>query len=119
MQRIETLTAEVECRVRIICARRLPPPLAEKEQREAENVQIAERLVTLAAQNAKLRTRAARTPAESEQLRHRLAEIEHELKQARHEMDAARDRKGELAAAHAKLQSDFAHMASLVSTISA
>ena len=109
MQRIETLTAEVSARVESLRTQ-IASSTAEKEQREAENLQIAERLLVLVAERDAAQARAAELHAESEQLRQRLAEIEQELKQARHQMDAARDRKGELAAAHAKLQSDFAYM---------
>jgi len=41
----------------------------------------------------------------------RLVELEEGLKTARHELDAARDRRGELAAEQARLQSDAQHMA--------
>ncbi len=44
-------------------------------------------------------------------MRARIAEIDQELKAARSELDAARERKSELGAQLAKLQSDLAHMA--------
>jgi chromosome segregation protein len=48
---------------------------------------------------------------ESEQLRARLAEIDESLKSARELLDRARDHKGELSAAAAKLESDGQYMA--------
>jgi chromosome segregation protein len=47
---------------------------------------------------------------ESEQVRARLAEIDQALHQARELLDQARDRRGELTAAGAKLQSDLQYM---------
>jgi chromosome segregation protein len=49
--------------------------------------------------------------AESEAIRARLIAIEQELRTTRTEMDAARDRKGELAATLARLHSDVDHLA--------
>src|ERR1700679_3255157 len=48
---------------------------------------------------------------ESDQVRARLAEIEDTLREARQLLDQARDRRGELSAAAAKLQSDAQYMA--------
>ena len=48
---------------------------------------------------------------ELQAVRVRLGELEEALKNARHELDAARDRRGELAAEQARLQSDAQHMA--------
>jgi chromosome segregation protein len=48
---------------------------------------------------------------ESEQVRARLAEIEELLRCTRQQLDLARDRRGELSATTAKLQSDLQHLA--------
>src|SRR6202044_3102886 len=48
---------------------------------------------------------------EKDQLRARLAEIDELLRSARQLLDQARDRRGELQAAAAKLQADSMHMA--------
>src|SRR5205807_57595 len=109
MQRIETLTTEVATRVEDLRTQ-IASSTAERTQREAENQQLAARLVTLAVEREAAQARSLELHAESEQLRQRLAEIEQEVKHARHEMDAARDRKGELAAAQAKLKSDLSYM---------
>ena len=47
---------------------------------------------------------------ELQQVRARLAQLEEELKTARAELDAARDRRGELAAEQARLHSDMQHL---------
>jgi chromosome segregation protein len=87
--------------------------IAEKQQRETENVQIAERLIALAADKATVETTGAKLQQESTQVRARIAEIEQELKAARLELDGARDRKADLGQQLAKLQSDTAHMGEL------
>ncbi len=48
---------------------------------------------------------------ELQAVRVRMAELEEALKTAREALDAARDRRGELAAAQARVQSDVQHMA--------
>ncbi len=48
---------------------------------------------------------------ESEQVRARLAEIDELLRNTRQQLDLARDRRGELSATAAKLQSDLQHLA--------
>ena len=83
---------------------------AEKQQRLAENVQIGERLELLSNQRTAAESVGAGLQRESDQVRARLAEIEQALKTARLELDAARERKSELGAQLAKLQSDLAHM---------
>ncbi|MEO5936633.1 MAG: chromosome segregation protein SMC, partial [Terriglobales bacterium] len=109
LQRIESLAAEVGSRVESLKGQ-IAAAAAEKQQREAENVAIAERLLALDAELQLAEQRAAELHMESEQVRARLAEIEAALKQARHDLDAARDRRGELAGVAAKLRSDIEHM---------
>lgn len=109
LARIESLATEVGSRVEALKGQ-MASAEAEKLQRETENVSIAERLVTLVSERELAEQMAATLHAESEQVRGRLAEIEATLKQARHELDAARDRRGELAGVAAKLLSDMEHM---------
>ncbi len=85
--------------------------LAEKQQRETENVQLAEQIVSLEAERNAAEVREGLLQFESEQLRARLAEIEEGLRTARQVLDQARDRRGELSATAAKLQSDAHYMA--------
>src|ERR1041385_869551 len=84
---------------------------AERAQREIGNLQIAEQLVSLTTHRDEAEVRETELQAESEQVRGRLVEIEHHLRGARQEMDTVRDRRGELSAQVAKLQSDQQHMA--------
>ncbi len=110
LERIEALSVEAGQRVESLQTQ-IHSAAAEKVQREAENMQIAERLQALAAEKAAAEASGVQLQHESEQVRARIAEIDLELKVARFELDAARERKGELAAQLAKLQSDLAHMA--------
>ena len=57
------------------------------------------------------KTRDGLLQVESEQVRARLAEIDQALHQARQLLDQSRDRRAELSAAAAKLQSDAQYMA--------
>jgi chromosome segregation protein len=110
LERIEALSAEAGQRVNSLQTQ-IQSAAAEKTQREAENLQIAERLQALAAEKAAAEATAVQLQHESEQVRARIAEIDQELKAARMELDAARERKSEMATQLAKLQSDLAHMA--------
>src|SRR4029077_17361112 len=110
LERIEALSVEAGQRVESLQTQ-IHSAAAEKTQREAENVQIAERLEALSAEKAAAEATGIQLQHESERVRARIAEIDQELKVARFELDAARERKSELGAQLAKLQSDLAHMA--------
>jgi chromosome segregation protein len=84
---------------------------AEKQQRETENVALASQLVDLESERNAGEVRDGLLQFESEQIRARLAEIEETLRNARTLLDQARDRRGELSATAAKLQSDAHYMA--------
>src|SRR5208337_3570662 len=84
---------------------------AEKEQREQENAQLAEQEIQWASERESAQERDRELQKELQAVRIRLSELEEALKVARHELDAARDRRGELAAEQARLQSDAQHMA--------
>ena len=109
LQRIESLTAESRQRIESLQSQ-IQSAMAEKCQREIENLEIAERLLALAAEKTTGEALALQLQQESEQVRARIAEIEQELKAARLELEAARERKAELGQQLAKLQSDLAHM---------
>jgi chromosome segregation protein len=85
--------------------------ITEREQREAENVQLAEQLVSLAADRQMAEARETELQEEAMAIRSRLAEVESELRAARTALDAARDRRGEAAAQLARLESDEQYMA--------
>jgi len=110
LARVETMVADIAARVEALESQQ-QMAAAEQAQREIENLQIAEQLVSLTAQKEEAQARESELQAESEQVRSRLVEIEHQLRGARQEMDAVRDRRGELSAQAAKLQSDQQHMA--------
>ncbi|ABF41639.1 condensin subunit Smc [Candidatus Koribacter versatilis Ellin345] len=110
LQRIESMVQEVSARIGKLKGQ-VESAAAEKQQRESENETIAEQLVTWTAEREAAEARDRELQTESEQVRARIAEIEEELKTARQALDAARDRRGELHASVARLQSDGEHMA--------
>jgi chromosome segregation protein len=109
LQRVESLITEVSTRLESLKAQ-AESAAAEKAQREAENIQIAEQLVALTFEREALDVRVAALQAESESVRARLGQIEEELKAARTNLDQVRDKRGEVAARAAKLESDATHM---------
>ena len=110
LQRIETLVSEVNARVASLEAQ-IESAHAEKQQRLTENARLAEQLIGYAAERQSTEARGVELQKESEQVRARMAEIEHQLREVRQLLDAARDRRGELSAAIAKLTSDAEYMA--------
>jgi chromosome segregation protein len=110
LERIESLVADMGERVNLL-ASQIESSLAEKLQREVENNQIADQLVEFEAERNATEARDGLLQFESEQMRARLAEIEQDLRNARQLLDQARDRRGELSAAGAKLESDTQYMA--------
>jgi len=110
LQRMESLLAEVAARVQNLRAQ-AASALAEKQQREAESQALAEQVVAFAAERAQAEGRAAELQAESDQVRTRLMEIDQTLRSLREVLEQSRDRRGQLSATAAKLQSDGEYMA--------
>jgi chromosome segregation protein len=110
LQRIESLVAEMAERRHALQSQH-DSSLTEKAQRATENEQLADQGVALAAERNAAEVREGLLQFESEQVRARLAEIDEALRNARQSLDQARDRRGELTAAAARLQSDVQHMA--------
>jgi chromosome segregation protein len=110
LQRIESLFAEMSERCQSLTTQ-IKSSAAEKLQRETENEQLAQQALELEAERNAARARDGLLQFETEQLRARQAEIEELLRQSRTLLDQARDRRGELSAHLAKLQSDAQHMA--------
>ncbi len=110
LERVESLLREVQERVSSL-ARQIESSAAEKVTRETENQQIAGRLIDLETERNACETRDGLLQFESEQVRARLAELDAAIHDARKLLDQARDRRGELSAAAAKLQSDRQYMA--------
>ena len=110
LERIQSLVVEMRERVYTLESQ-IDASAAEKVQRENENQMLANRLVELEAEKNAGEAREGLLQFESEQIRARLGEIDEALRGARQALDQARDRRGELAAAGAKLQSDAQYMA--------
>ncbi|HSB76340.1 MAG TPA: chromosome segregation protein SMC, partial [Terriglobales bacterium] len=110
LQRMESLLAETRGRV-LNLRTQAASALAEKQQREGENQILAGQVVALATERVEAETRAAQLQAESEQVRTRLMEIDQTLRSLREVLEQSRDRRSQLSATAAKLQSDGEYMA--------
>jgi chromosome segregation protein len=110
LQRVESLITEIVTRLESI-AGQADSAKAEKCQRELENIQIAEQLVTFTAEKEQLDARIAELQTESESVRTRVVQIDDQLKAARAQLDAVRDRRSNISTHAAKLESDATHMA--------
>jgi len=110
LQRIQTLVFEMRERAGALQTQR-ESATAEIAQRQNENLQLAEQLVQFEAERNAGEAREGLLQLESEQVRARLTEIEELLRSTRRQLDLARDRRGELSATAAKLQSDLQHLA--------
>ena len=109
LQRIESLFVEMGERVHTLSSQ-IDSAAAEKVRREAENEQLAQSASDLDAERNAAQAREGLLQFETEQLRARLAEIDESLRNSRLLLDQARDRRGELSAAAAKLESDAQYM---------
>ncbi len=110
LQRIETLVSEMRERAGALRVQ-MESAGTEIEQRQNENVQLAEQFLQFEAERNAGEAREGLLQLESEQVRARLTEIEELLRSTRQQLDVARDRRGELSATAAKLQSDLQHLA--------
>ena len=110
LERIQTLVGEMRERAATLQAQ-MESASAEIAQRQSENQQLAEQLVEFESERNAGEARDGLLQFESEQVRARLTEIEELLRNTRQQLDQARDRRGELAATAAKLQSDLQHLA--------
>ncbi len=108
--KIEGLVSDMAARSESLRAQ-IDASAAEKLQRESENQQMITQLEDLEAERNTTEARDGLLQFESDQVRARLAEIEEALRDARQLLDQARDRRGELSAMTAKLQSDAQYMA--------
>ena len=110
LEKIDALVADMGARASSLQSQ-IESSAVEKLQREAENQQMIAQLEELEAERNTTEARDGLLQFESDQVRARLAEIEDTLRDARQLLDQARDRRGELSAAAAKLQSDAQYMA--------
>jgi chromosome segregation protein len=110
VQRIEAMLSEVSAHLAKLKAQ-LESAAAEKQQREAENVRLAEQVVEWTAERDIAQQRDRELQEELQAVRVRIVELEDALKTAREALDAARDRRGDLSAEQARVKSDVQHMA--------
>lgn len=110
LQRIETLVSEMRERAGALQIQ-MESASAEIAQRQNENLQLAEQFLQFEAERNAGEAREGLLQLESEQVRARLVEIDELLRTTRQQLDVARDRRGELSATAAKLQSDLQHLA--------
>ena len=110
LERIQTLVTEMRERAGALQAQ-MESASAEIALRQNENVQWAGQFVQCDAERNAGEAREGLLQFESEQVRARLAEIEDLIRSTRQTLDQARDRRGELSAIAAKLQSDLQHLA--------
>jgi chromosome segregation protein len=108
--RIDSLFVEMDQRVHTLISQ-IEAAAAEKLQREAENLQLEQQAADFEAERNAGQAREGLLQFEKDQLRARLAEIDELLRNARQLLDQARDRRGELQAAAAKLEADATYMA--------
>jgi chromosome segregation protein len=108
--RIESLFGEMNERIHALVSQ-MDAAAAEKVQREAENLHLEQQAADFEAERNAGQAREGLLQFEKDQLRARLSEIDELLRNARQLLDQARDRRGELQAAAAKLQADAMHMA--------
>jgi len=109
VQRIETMAAEVAAHLAKLKSQ-LDSAAAEKQQRELENLRLVEQVIAWSAERELAETNDRALQEELQAVRVRIVELEDGLKSAREALDIARDRRGELSAAQARVQSDVQHM---------
>jgi chromosome segregation protein len=109
VQRLEAMVSEVSAHLAKLQSQ-LESAAAEKQHRESENVRLAEQVTGWTSERELSQTRDQGLQTELQTVRVRIVELEEGLKISREALDAARDRRGELSAAQARLQSDVLHM---------
>jgi chromosome segregation protein len=110
LSRIESLLGEITKRVESLKSQ-ITNATAEREQRLRESEELSVKVTSLSDEKKVAEERAGVLKSESAQVRTLLAELEAQLKAARTELDSIRDRRGELAARLAKLQTESTHLA--------
>src|SRR5262249_43824951 len=109
VERINRMVAEVRSRMEALESQ-ITSAGAEKQERESENVRLAEALISLQSERESGEMKAAELQRAAEQTRILATELDVALKTARQELDGARERKSELSTTLARLQSDMHHM---------
>ena len=109
VQRIEAMLSEIAGHLAKLKSQ-MESAIAEKQQRESENLRLADQIVDWTTERELAQQRDTELQQELQTVRARMAELEEALKSAREALDAARDRRGELSAAQARVHSDVQHM---------
>ncbi|MDR3746642.1 MAG: chromosome segregation protein SMC [Acidobacteriota bacterium] len=109
VERIEAMVAELAAHIGKLKSQ-LEAAAAEKQQRKGENLRLAEQIIGWTSERELAVVQDRELQEELQAVRARIVELEETLKSAREALDAARDRRGELAAAQARVQSDAQHM---------
>ncbi len=109
LQRVEAMVSEVSAHLAKLRSQ-LDSAAAERQQRESENLRLAEQGISWASERELAQALDRDLQEELQTIRMRLAELEEVIKSARETLDTARDRRGELSAAQARVQSDVQHM---------
>jgi chromosome segregation protein len=110
LEKIEAVVTDMSARADSLQAQ-IEASALEQLERATENQQMITQLSELEDERNTTEARDGLLQFESDQVRARLAEIDDALRDARQLLDQARDRRGELSAAAAKLQSDAQYMA--------
>jgi chromosome segregation protein len=109
LRRIESLFSEMNDRVHAL-ASQIEEADAERQRREAENLLLEQQTADFEAERNVGQAREGLLQFEKDQVRARLSEIDELLHNSRQLLDQARDRRGEIQAAGAKLQADAMYM---------
>jgi chromosome segregation protein len=110
LERIDRMVREVTARAEALDSR-IAGAAAEQQEREAENVRLADLLLQLEAERQQCEIKSLELKSAAEQLRVLSSELDSSLRLARQELDALRERRGELSTTLARLQSDAQHLA--------
>ncbi len=110
LDRISHMVREVSSRVEALEAQ-IANAQAEKQEREAENVRIVDYLAALQTEREQGERKALELKTAGEKIRILCAQLDASLRAIRQELEAVRERRGELSTHLARLQSDMQHMA--------
>jgi chromosome segregation protein len=107
--RINHMLVEVNSRLEALESQ-ITAAHAEQQEREAENFRLREQLAALQTEHEQCELTAAELKSAAEHIRALTSELDAGLRSARLEVQAARDRRGDISTALARLQSDMQHL---------
>jgi chromosome segregation protein len=110
LERIDRMLQEVSSRAHAL-EQQIVAATAEQQERASENVQLGELLSSLATEREQGEFSAAALTRGNEQIRVFNVELDSLLRSARQELERAREQRGELSTALARLESDMQHVA--------